>query len=145
MNKYIKNWSYIYTTLISSIIFLVKIISSIIWEWAYKTKQKYTNLEEKKFFFIRWNKNTSFENKFGLESANPGATRQPKHLNSIHLITCHYNPIKTPNVPQTHSKLLLQTANQGQTLLLLPTTELHSATVIIGVIFGAWKRCRIRR
>ena len=39
--------------------------------------------------------------------ANSGATHQPTNLNSIYLIICNYNPIKTPNIPQTHSKLLL--------------------------------------
>ena len=32
-----------------------------------------------------------------------------------------------------------------QTLLLVLTSELHSITVITGVVFRAWKRCRIRR
>ena len=89
-----------------------------------------------------WRKRHLLRQPISQSWSNTSAT---KHLNSIHLITCHYNPIKTPNVPQTRSKLLPQTVNQGQTLLLLPTTELHSTTVITGVIFRAWKRCQIRR
>ena len=68
--------------------------------------------------------------------ANSGMTHQPTNLNWIHFITSNYNPIKTPNILQTRSKLLLQTANQTQTLLLLLTPELHSTIVITGVVFG---------
>ena len=68
--------------------------------------------------------------------ASFGATHQPTNLNSIHFITSNYNPIKTPNIRQTRSKLLLQTANQRQTLLLLLTPELHSATIITRVVIG---------
>ena len=69
--------------------------------------------------------------------ANSEATHQTTNLNSIHFITSNYNPIKTPNIRQTHSKFLLQMANERQTLLLLLTLALHFTIVTTGVAIGA--------